>query len=67
VTLEDGTERLSRNVGKITTQHCVISQNKTDLIYIVVEAWNYADQKQPENAEYLNCLGSMTTNDARCT
>jgi hypothetical protein len=25
------------------------------------------DQKQPENMEYLNCLGSMITNDARCT
>jgi hypothetical protein len=25
------------------------------------------DQKQVENVEYLNCLSSMTTNDARCT
>jgi hypothetical protein len=25
------------------------------------------DQKQPENGEYFNCLGSMITNDARCT
>jgi len=25
------------------------------------------DQKQPENVEYFNYLGSMTTNDARCT
>ena len=25
------------------------------------------DQKQPENVEYFNCLGSMITNDARCT
>jgi hypothetical protein len=25
------------------------------------------DQKQVENAEYFNCLGSMITNDARCT
>jgi hypothetical protein len=25
------------------------------------------DQKQLENVEYLNCLGSMITNDARCT
>jgi hypothetical protein len=25
------------------------------------------DQKQPENLEYFNYLGSMITNDARCT
>jgi hypothetical protein len=25
------------------------------------------DQKQPENVEYFNYLGSMLTNDARCT
>jgi predicted RNA-binding protein len=25
------------------------------------------DQKQPENVEYFNYLGSMITNDARCT
>ena len=25
------------------------------------------DEKQLENMEYLNCLDSMTTNDARCT
>jgi len=25
------------------------------------------DQKQPENVEYFNCLGSMITNAARCT
>jgi hypothetical protein len=25
------------------------------------------DQKQPENVECFNCLGSMITNDARCT
>ena len=25
------------------------------------------DQKQPENVEYFNNLGSMITNDARCT
>ena len=25
------------------------------------------DKKQPENVEYLNCFGSMLTNDARCT
>jgi hypothetical protein len=25
------------------------------------------DQKQVENMEYFNYLGSMTTNDARCT
>jgi hypothetical protein len=25
------------------------------------------DQKQPENVEYFNCLGSMITNDAGCT
>jgi hypothetical protein len=25
------------------------------------------DQKQLENMEYFNCLGSMITNDARCT
>jgi hypothetical protein len=25
------------------------------------------DQKQAENVEYFNCLGSMITNDARCT
>jgi hypothetical protein len=25
------------------------------------------DQKQPENKEYFNYLGSMVTNDARCT
>ena len=25
------------------------------------------DQKQMETVEYFNCLGSMTTNDARCT
>jgi hypothetical protein len=24
-------------------------------------------QKQPENVEYFNCLGSMITNYARCT
>ena len=26
-----------------------------------------ADQKQPENVEYFDCLGSMITNDARYT
>ena len=25
------------------------------------------DQKQPQNVEYLNYLGIMVTNDARCT
>jgi hypothetical protein len=25
------------------------------------------DQKQLENVEYLNCFGSVITNDARCT
>jgi hypothetical protein len=25
------------------------------------------DQKQPKNLEYFNHLGSMITNDARCT
>jgi len=25
------------------------------------------DQKQLENVEYFNCLGSMITNDTRCT
>jgi hypothetical protein len=25
------------------------------------------NQKQLENMEYFNCLGSMVTNDARCT
>jgi len=25
------------------------------------------DQKQPENMEYINCLGSMMTDYARCT
>jgi hypothetical protein len=25
------------------------------------------DQKQPENVEYVNCLGSKVTNNARCT
>jgi hypothetical protein len=25
------------------------------------------DQKQPENVEYFNCLGSTITNGARCT
>jgi hypothetical protein len=25
------------------------------------------DQKQPENVECFSCLGSMITNDARCT
>jgi hypothetical protein len=25
------------------------------------------DQKQPKNVEYFNYLGSMITNDARCT
>jgi hypothetical protein len=25
------------------------------------------DQKQLENVEYINCLGSKITNDARCT
>jgi hypothetical protein len=25
------------------------------------------DQKQPENVEYFNYLGSMIINDARCT
>jgi hypothetical protein len=24
------------------------------------------DQKQVDNVEYFNCLGSMITNDARC-
>jgi hypothetical protein len=24
-------------------------------------------QKQPDNAEYFNYMGSLTTNDARCT
>jgi hypothetical protein len=25
------------------------------------------DQKQLDHVEYFNCLGSMITNDARCT
>jgi len=25
------------------------------------------DPKQPENVDYFNCLGSVITNDARCT
>jgi hypothetical protein len=25
------------------------------------------DQKKLKNVEYFNCLGSITTNDARCT
>jgi hypothetical protein len=32
-----------------------------DLIYIMI------DQKQPKNVEYFNHVGSMITNDARCT
>jgi hypothetical protein len=27
----------------------------------------FSDQKQRENVEYFNCLGSVLTNDARCT
>jgi hypothetical protein len=30
-------------------------------------AQNMIDQKQPENVDYFNYLGSMITNDARCT
>jgi len=29
---EDGTDRLSRNVGKDTTTHCVTTQKSADLI-----------------------------------
>jgi hypothetical protein len=28
---------------------------------------DYGTQKHLENMEYFNCLGSMITNDARCT
>jgi hypothetical protein len=31
LTLEDGTDTLSRNVGKITTRRCVIPQKSADL------------------------------------
>jgi len=37
--LEDGTDRLSRNVCNLTTnKHCVTSKNSADLIYIAAEA-----------------------------
>jgi hypothetical protein len=38
LTLEDGTDRLPRNVG--TTVRCVISQKREHLIHIAAAAWN---------------------------
>ena len=35
--------------------------------YGIVPVRTMIDQKQPKNVEYYNCLGSMMTNDARCT
>jgi len=43
VILEDGTNILTRNVGKVfITLRCVISQKSAYLIYIAAEAWNHA-------------------------
>jgi hypothetical protein len=30
-------------------------------------AFNGGNNENPENVEYFNCLGSMITNDTRCT
>jgi len=42
LTLEYGTESLSRNVGNLTTtRRCVTSQKSKDLIYTVAKAWRH--------------------------
>jgi len=41
LTMEDGTDRLCRNVGKeLTTTRCVIAQKSAVLIYFAAEACN---------------------------
>jgi hypothetical protein len=45
LTLEDGTDTLSRNVSKgITTWRCVTPQKSADLISIAAEAWNHGSE-----------------------
>jgi hypothetical protein len=41
MTFEDGTDRLSRIVGKTTNLRCVKSQKTVDLIYTATEALNH--------------------------
>jgi len=43
LTFQDGTDRLSQNVGKeLTTVRCPSYQKRADPIYIAAETWNHA-------------------------
>ena len=47
-----------------------INVGKTKLMRISSQSFPLqimTDQKQLENVEYLNCVGSMMTKDAKCT
>jgi hypothetical protein len=46
---------------------CLASDFEEVEFYGIVPVRTMIDQKQPENVEYYNCLGSMITNDTRCT
>jgi hypothetical protein len=42
LTVEYGTDRMSRNVGReFTTLRCIISQTNTNRMYIAAKAWNH--------------------------
>ena len=56
MTLEDGTDRLSRNVSKCTNLRFVTSKKS-----------EHRRAKALENVNYFDYLGSVITNDERCT
>ena len=45
LTVEYGTDRMSRNVGReFTIRRCVISQRSANLMYIAAKAWNHGQK-----------------------
>lgn len=41
--------------------------DRNENLETTVRSADYVDQKELENMEYLNCLCSMVTSDAKCT
>jgi hypothetical protein len=52
---------------KLTLLLNVILLDSQQTLMILFDVFRILDQKQLENVEYFNYLGSMITNDARCT
>jgi hypothetical protein len=56
LTLEDGTNRLTRNFGKFT-----------NLLFVTSKESEHLRSKKLENANCFDYLGSVVINDERCT